>query len=180
MCIEAKKVFDFCFQEHRVERNFNEFEFPDNKRVKVECEIDEQNISCREVGHRKHVEGKKGKFLVCVAIEVPVRIRAVDEFDCEKVCRTFNQKVVFLKQAVLCAPEGTEVECEVTGNCCCFFDRESRAVSCVFDFCVVIQAKANVKILVPTLGLCAPAQCKTTATGCPPRVPKECDRDCDD
>ncbi|MGE5673711.1 MAG: hypothetical protein ACM3XM_07465 [Mycobacterium leprae] len=176
VCIEAKKVFDFCFQEHHVEREFPDLVPHDLKHVRVECEIEESEILCREVGKRRPVEGKPGKFIVCVAVEVPIRIKVIDEYD-ERICRTIHQKVVFLKQAVLCAPEGTDVECQVTGNCCCFFDRHHHIVTCAFDFCVVLETKAKVKLLVPSMGLCLPAQCKSVPA-CPPRVPHDCARDC--
>jgi len=87
----------------------------------------------------------------------------------------FRKVVTFLKQAVLCAPEGTEVQCEVTGNCCCFLDC-NWDITCVFDFCVVLQVKADVKILVPSFGFCVPAECKAVAP-CPPRIVDDCD-DC--
>lgn len=165
ICIEAQKVFDFCFQEHRVDRDFT---LPDGFTVTgltpVECRIETDRITCREV-ERQEIAGKKGKFLICLAIEVPVVIIVGHQ--------TIRQRIVFLKQAVLFAPEGTRIQCEVTGNCCCFFDEPTGTVSCVFDFCVVISAKATVRILVPTFGLCAPKACKAVTTGCPPRVPKD-------
>lgn len=182
VCIETRKVFDFCFQEHRVERTFNNIDFPvgdvtNGMRPIIDCEIVEEEIRCREVSRRKEIEGhKKGKVLVCVAIEVPIRLRVVD-FDGERVFTTITQRVVFLKQAVLCAPEGTDIQCQVTGNCCCFFDQENNQITCTFDFCVVLSATAIVRVLVPTLGFCAPQECRSVTTGCPPFVFK--DVDCD-
>jgi hypothetical protein len=89
----------------------------------------------------------------------------------------FRLSVTFLKQAILCAPEGTEIQCEVTGNCCCFLDADE-LVNCVFDFCVVLQSKAAVKMLIPTFGFCVPAECKGVAA-CPPKLPKQCPHDDD-
>ncbi|HYG57166.1 MAG TPA: hypothetical protein VD902_03760, partial [Symbiobacteriaceae bacterium] len=86
-------------------------------------------------------------------------------------------RIVFLKQAVICAPEGTDIECQVTGNCCCFFDVPSNQVSCVFSFCVVIQSKVNVRILVPTLGICAPKECRSVFN-CPPGLDMDICDDC--
>lgn len=159
ICIEAKRVCDFCFQEHRVERTFQVSTSTNGTRPAVSCEIDERNIVCREV-ERTVVGGKKDHVLVCVAVEVPVTITIGTE--------VITQRVVFLKQAVLCAPEGTDIECQVTGNCCCFFDQQTGSVSCVFNFCIVIQSKVDVRVLIKTLGTCAPKECRSVVGGCPP------------
>lgn len=165
ICIEAQKVFDFCFQEHRVDRDFVlPGDVTVNGLTPVDCRIDTENIVCREVD-RQEIAGKKGKFLICLAIEVPVILMVGNQ--------TIQQRVVFLKQAVLFAPEGTRIQCEVTGNCCCFFDEPTGTISCVFDFCVVISAKATVRVLVPTMGFCAPKECRSVTTGCPPRLPRD-------
>jgi hypothetical protein len=162
VCIEAKRVCDFCFQEHRVDRTFpvpTGVQLPMNARPMVDCMIDEANITCRVV-EQKQVDCKKDRTLVCLAIDVPVSITIGTE--------TFTEHIVFLKQAVICVPEGTDVECQVTGNCCCFFDPVTRTISCVFNFCVVIQSKVTVRLLVPTMGFCAPKECRTVLGGCPP------------
>jgi hypothetical protein len=196
ICIEAKQVCDFCFQEHRVERTFvfddldagrgrdkdkdkdrdrdrdrdREHHHRDKGKPRpvVECEIDEQDIVCRVV-ERRTLDRKKSSVLVCLAIEVPVFITIGNE--------TRKERIVFLKQAVLCAPADTDIECQVTGNCCCFFDVKSGTISCVFVFCVIIQSKVNVRVLVPILGFCAPKECEGVAGGCPPGIPQPCD-DC--
>lgn len=169
ICIEAKKVFDFCFQEQRIERVFENLTNSHGEKVIVECRIDTQNVRCREV-ERKPADDKKGKFIICLAIEVPVRLIIGTD--------VVERKLTFLKQVVLFAPKGTEVQCEVTGNCCCLFDKEQDHISCVFDLCVVISAKATVRILVPTLGFCAPKECSGIVTGCPPLIPHDCPTDC--
>ncbi|HLN60604.1 MAG TPA: hypothetical protein VK464_03560 [Symbiobacteriaceae bacterium] len=154
ICIEAKRVCDFCFQEHRVERTFPNVVVPAG--AMVMCAVDEQNIVCREV-ERRPVEGTTNKVLVCVAVTVPVTITAG--------ATTTPQTVTFLKQAVLCAPEGTDIECQVTGNCCCFFNPTTMELNCVFDFCVVIQTKVTVRILIQSLGMCAPKECRAVSCG---------------
>lgn len=173
VCIEAKRVCDFCFQEHRVERTIPlpaGVVIPNGTRPMVDCRIDERNIDCRVI-EEKQVDCKKDRTLVCLAIEVPVTLR-IGETE-------ITERIIFLKQAVICVPEGTDIECLVTGNCCCFVDPVTRTISCVFNFCVVIQSKVNVRILVPTLGVCAPKECRTVVGGCPPGMVKPC-RPCDD
>lgn len=168
VCIEAKRVCDFCFQEVRLERTFPVpagVVIPPGTRPMVECMIDTNNVVCRPVEQRP-VGKKNDQTLVCLAIEVPVTLSIGDNM--------FTETVVFLKQAVLCVPEGTDVECQVTGNCCCFVDPVTRIISCVFDFCVVIQSKVIVRILVPTLGMCAPKECRSVVGGCGTNMVEPC------
>jgi len=192
ICIEAKRICDFCVQEQHIERTFDAVLPTVPKHDKhdrcdkkddhdllqhADCEIDERNIRCREVSRRTVDDGKKvTKELICLAIEVPVFIRVYNHSG--KVIRVIEEKVVFLKQAVLCAPSGTDVECRVTGDCCCYFDAKKCVISCIFDFCVVIQTQIIVRVLVPTLGECPAKRCVSTVLGCPPEVPKEC-KHCD-
>jgi hypothetical protein len=171
ICIEAKRVCDFCFQEQRIERTFPAtVTVPTGTTPMVTCMIDEMNITCREV-ERREVDSRKNRFLVCLAITVPVRI-TVDT-------QTITQNVVFLKQAILCAPAGTDIECQVTGDCCCFFDTTTSMLNCVFNFCVVIQSKATVRVLIQTLGNCVPKHCRSVIAGCPPGEMEPC-ANCDD
>ncbi len=179
ICIEAKKVFDLCFQEERVERLFPITEDLPDAPIELDCQIDTENITCREVSPREKVDSKKGKFLVCLAIELPVTISAVNSRTGQLVCPVITHTVTVLKQVVLCAPEGTSIRCEVTGNCCCVLDRRNDQINCVFNLVVVIKSTATVQVLVPTLGMCAPVECKAVPGGVPPTVPKDCVRDCD-
>lgn len=154
-------------------------DIPTDAPVMVDCQIDTQNITCREVAPREDVDRKKNKFLVCLAITVPVTIRLINQAT-GTIIATINQNVVILKQVVLCVPNGTEVQCEVTGNCCCIADPDAQQIQCVFNFCIVIKSKATVQVLVPTLGMCMPKECRAVTTGCPPVVPIDaCDKDCD-
>lgn len=172
VCIEAKRVCDFCFQEERIERTFPVpagIVIPPGTRPMVECMIDTDDVTCRVVEQRP-VGNKNDQTLVCLAIEVPVTLSIGDNM--------FTENIMFLKQAVLCVPEGTDVECQVTGNCCCIVDPVTRIISCVFNFCVVIQSKVIVRILVPTLGMCAPKECRSVVGGCGTNMTQPC-RSCE-
>jgi hypothetical protein len=168
ICIEAKRVCDFCFQEHRVERDFpvpGGVVIPPGTRPMIECNVDTNNVVCRVVEERP-VGNKNDQTLVCLAITVPVTLAIGDTM--------VPQTITFLKQAVLCKPEGTDVDCQVTGNCCCFFDTTTNRISCVFDFCVVIQTQVIVRVLVPTLGMCAPKECRSVVGGCGNQMTQAC------
>ncbi len=173
ICIEAKRICDFCFQEHQIERTFTG---PAGGQT-AECEIDQMNVVCREIS-RREITGEDSKVVVVVAVTVPVTIRIYDAAG--NLVATINETVRFLKQAVLCAPAGTEVDCQISGDCACFIDPATGNVLCTFDFCVVLQTAVLVRVLVPTLGACTPKQCRSAvaALGCPPRFPAEACKDC--
>lgn len=174
ICIEAKRVCDFCFQEHHVERAFTG---PAGPGFTVDCEINTENITCREVSRREIDNGKKKeKELVCVAVTVPVTLTVVNPAG--QVVQTLDEQIVFLKQAVLAAPEGTDIECQVTGECCCFIDEVGGMITCAFDFCVILQTKVDVRVLIQTLGVCVPKECKSTVLGCPPKFPEDACQNC--
>jgi len=179
ICIEVKKVFDLCFQEERVERLFPVPENLPTGHMILDCQIDTDKARCREVSPRQKVDHKKNKFLVCLAIEVPVEITVINAKTGQSACPVITHTVTILKQVVLCAPHGTDVRCEVTGNCCCVLDRTNNQINCVFNLVVVVKSTATVQVLVPTLGFCMPAECRTGSDRVDPLVPKDCCPDCD-
>jgi hypothetical protein len=169
ICIETDKVFDFCFQEEHVERTFT-VPTVDHRMLNVECQIDQAGITYREIGSRREADGRN-RFLVCLVIEVPVTLSLVDAQNPDLVVQVIRERVVFLKQAVLCTPTGSNVACEVTGNCSGLFDRQLGQVSCEFDFCVLLKSTAKVRVLVQTLGICVPQRRESVNTDYPPVVP---------
>lgn len=204
ICIEAKKICDFCFQEDRIERQFswaNDWDddggdgtgnYRDGNsgggsggsgkennsgdshsnwknwcdRAEVHCQIDHDNICCTEID-RKEIDCEKCLWKVTVRIEVPLIIWV--DGKCER------KTIIFLKQAILSAPHGTHVECDVSGHCSCVLDWESKCLICVVDLCVVIKSFTTVQVLVPTLGFCTPKKCHGLQA-CPPMPNKCCDK----
>jgi len=165
VCIEAKKVFDFCVQEHHVERTFRASGIAEDHHVEVDCRIDTHEVTCREVSERKCVDHHDHKEVVCLAIEVPVTLRLVSRTT-GKVLRRLHKKVLIPKQVVLTLPPGAEVDCEVTGDCCCVFDHDNEEVHCAFDLCIAVKSKGTVEVLVPVLGDCKPRECRATRDRC--------------
>lgn len=202
ICIETKKICDFCFQEDRIERQFNwQNDWDDERdgsgdyggsgngnsgnkngsgnsnsggsnehawrnwceRAEVHCQIDKDNICCTEVD-RKEIDCEKCLFKVTVRIEVPLLIWV--DGKCQR------KTIIFLKQAILSAPHGTCVECDVSGHCSCVLDWESKCLICVVDLCVVIKSFTTVQVLVPSLGFCTPKKCHGLQA-CPP-MPNKC------
>lgn len=213
ICIETKKICDFCFQEDRIERQFNWQQDWDTEgdgadggtggygdgqsgqggsgnqngsggtgnrtsgnrdqdhawrnwceRAEVHCQIDRDNICCTEVD-RKEIDCEKCLFKVTVRIEVPLLIWV--DGKCQR------KTIIFLKQAILSAPHGTCVECDVSGHCSCVLDWESKCLICVVDLCVVIKSFTTVQVLVPSLGFCTPKKCHGLQA-CPPHHDRCC------
>lgn len=180
ICIETKKICDFCFQEDRIERQFSfHHDWDDHhdgsghhswkswcEKADVHCHIDKDHICCTEV-ERKEIDCEKCLWKVTVRVEVPLVIW-VDG-------KCIKKSVIFLKQAILSAPHGTEVECDVSGHCSCVLDWETKCLVCVLDLCVVIKSFTTVQVLVPTLGFCTPKKCHGLLN-CPPHPCKCCDK----
>jgi hypothetical protein len=173
ICIETTKVCDFCFQEDRIERQFKWHKDWDGdwnswrdwcERANVTCQILEDFITCTEVDRQK-IDCDKCLFRVTVRVEVPVMIWVDGE--------CIKKTIVFLKQAILSA-EGARTVCDVTGECTCVLDWDSKCLICVFDFCVVIKAVVTVQVLVPIQGFCVPRRCM--GIECPPVLSECCNR----
>ncbi len=95
---------------------------------------------------------------------------------CCKFWRTFS----FTKTVTLCSPEGTETQCEIPSYSCgpCVLTQDHK-VCCTFILCILVQAKAEVKLLVPAYGFCVPAECVEVSPEfpeCPPEnlFPPQC------
>lgn len=131
-----------------------------------------------------------------VVINYTVRVRGGGS-----VVASFTRVFTFTRSVVLCAPAGTTVDCEAFAVChdcrlvfvpldqaklqAEFDEQEVRDfrggvpfICCLFDVCVVVQSVAPVKLLVPALGFCVPAPCRTGGFPpfpCPPPLfPPQC------
>jgi len=173
LCIETRKVYDFCFaQEHRTECFLVPEEcVPVPPDAQITCEITGKR--CREV-RRIPIPGQpEGVVDVLLAIEVDVVVTIED-------CPTpITETVDFTLEVPVCAPEGTQIQCEIpTADCrdVIVIDEENRV--CVsLDICILIQSKATVKLLVPTFGFCQPRPCELPKVIiCPPEqlFPPQC------
>ncbi|MDQ0255371.1 hypothetical protein J2S74_002753 [Evansella vedderi] len=116
-------------------------------------EIDLDEIECREVGHRRDV------FVEDLGIELQtVKLKKQGFFkillhleeDGAVVCESAPIPFCIFEKFLLCAPEGTDIECHVfdffgTGVVCCnngqFID-----LALTLTICQSIQAEADVKV----------------------------------
>lgn len=176
MVVEARKVFDFCFQEDLIERCFFVPGLGPQARV-TECEIVE--VVCDEVMDREPIVDNDGLVLVSLRILLTLRITILPAPAAMPIIVT--RQIAFPKRVVLCAPTGTEVRCDVQGTCICTIQPETEApqepnLCCTIQLCIVVQSTALVKILVPCFGVVVPQECKVSPIfgGCPPLPPDPC------
>lgn len=186
--IEARKVFDFCFQEDTLERCFFVPDVGPNATV-LACDI--TDVVCSEVGVREPIQDQDG--LALVSIQVNVTLSLTISLGPGTTPITVTRQIAFPKRVVLCAPMGTDVTCDVRGTCICTvqpttgqFGTEPN-VCCTIQLCITVKSYADVNILIPSFGTVVPKECQVAAAfgGCPPMPPEICgplrgtSRDCD-
>lgn len=180
VCIEVLKVYDFCFASERKENVC--FDIPPAcyppvpPDATVTCSI--TAVSCDEISRRP--SATPGLTDVTLKICVDVTLTITPAGGGLPSC-TFSDTFCFIKTVTLCAPDGTEVQCEIPNFRCgpCFV-MPNNEVCCEIDVCILIQAKAVVKLLVPAYGFCIPAECVQVVKPpivCPPEqlFPPQCD-----
>lgn len=173
--IEARKVFDFCFQEDVLERCFFVPEVGTGATI-TDCEI--VDVTCEEIMDREPLNDHPGLALVSLQVTLTVNLTLVPTPNAQPI--TITRTIAFPKRVVLCAPTGTDVTCDVRGTCICTVQPQivggvgnEPNICCTIQLCIVVQATANVKVLVPTFGLVLPKECDVSAAfgGCPPVPP---------
>jgi len=114
MVLEARKVFDFCFQEDLLERCFNVPQLNNGAAV-IDCEI--VDVVCSEINDREHLPDGKGLALVSLQITLTINVTIAPSPHAHPIVLT--RTIAFPKRVVLCAPLGTDVTCDVRGTCIC-------------------------------------------------------------
>lgn len=177
VCIEVRKVYDFCFQTESFDTVCTDLpeqcEWRQGQAASAECFV--KDVDCREIQRTPIADG-----LANVTLVVRVK-RIIKVFDNEGnlICR-FENTLNRVKTVTLCAPEGTKIDCEATSISCgpCFISDDQ--VCCALSLCLLIQSTAKVKLLVPSFGFCVPSECVTAPTPpveCPPEFlfPPQCE-----
>ena len=175
--VEARKVFDYCFQENTLERCFFVPGLGPAASVKS-CEITQ--VTCSEILDREPLPNQDGLALVSIQVTLELSITVSPGPHVAPV--TVTRIMSFPKRVVLCAPTGTEVTCDVRGTCICTVQPLAAQagaepnVCCTIQLCIVITSGAIVKILVPSFGVVMPQKCKVSPAfgGCPPVPPDIC------
>jgi hypothetical protein len=173
--IEAPKVFDFAFQEERLERAFTVEGLSDDA-VVLACEI--RDVNCCEVRDRRPLNDGTGLVEVTLRIDLCIRIVIRPAPGEEPV---FIERIIrFQKRVLLCAPDGTDVTCDVQGNCLCTLQPDLSGglepnLFCRIHLCISVTASALVKLLVPIFGMVLPRAAEDAiSANCPPIPPAQC------
>jgi hypothetical protein len=181
-CIVVEKVYDSCFQVDQRTRDIivttdAAGSFPTGPFAVgdiVECGLTEGlDISCTEISRTPTTE--PGFYTVSLVISVPVTLTNPNA-----VTETVDTVFTFTKAVTLCAPEGTQINCEESSLllCSCVITSVDEGVSitvtCDIQICVVLKSTLVVQLLVPSYGFCIPAPCVTIPGVCPPSPPEQC------
>lgn len=181
--VEARKVFDFCFQEDMIERCFFVPGLVNGATV-TECEI--VNVTCNEILEREPIPDSDGLRLVSIQVTLELAITISTGVNGNGTPITVTRNIAFPKRVVLCAPEGTDVTCDVRGTCICTVQPPvtddvtgtEPNICCTIQLCITVTSAADVKILVPSFGVVVPQECRNAAAaafgGCPPLPPDVC------
>lgn len=181
VCIETLKVYDFCFQRENIENACFTIPAacvpPVAASVTVNCAVTTVTSS---IVSRAPVPPPAPPTFARVTIRLILTMTfTLVRPDGTTLC-TFAADFPFLKTVTLCAPVGTDIVVEVRPSRCgpCFILGGTQ-VCCELDFCVLIQARALVKLLVPSYGFCTPFECVVSPKPplpCPPTplFPPQC------
>jgi hypothetical protein len=194
-CLVVEKVFDQCFKEDIIVRNFPITEggkpctSVDLTRVdRVTCQV--VSAECVVVDVSPPVDPPEQNIrIVTVRQDVEIAISLWDDdFPVPVLLLTFNETITdFFNQVPLYVPPpgvlfgpagGPFVFCEVV-NSTCFCIPETlppgapvNNVICTVKICKILEVTAFVKLLVPVLGYCVPRPCEAAPQQfeieCPP------------
>lgn len=171
--IEVPKVYDFCFQEDRLERFFTLEGLADGA-VILACEI--VDVDCCEVAERRPLPDGSGLYEVTLRIDACMRLILCPGAGEEP--ERVERLIRYQKRVALCAPEGTDVTCDVTGDCLCTLQPGCGVdpnLFCTITLCVTISVSSLVKLLIPSFGLVMPKACpESPLSVCPPMPPLGC------
>jgi len=181
VCIETRKVYDFCFQRDTIENACFTIpvacEPPVPPAVTIACSV---TATSAVVVARTPLPPPAPPQFARVTFRVILTLGfTLTNPDGTLRC-TFTADFPFLKTVTLCAPAGTDIAIEVRPSQCgpCFILGGTQ-VCCGLDFCILVQARTIVKLLVPAYGFCPPSECRVLPKPplpCPPAplFPPQC------
>lgn len=176
-CIQVTKVYDFCFQTETREGLC--FDIPSSCGTVPPGSTatgSVTSVTCTTQSVMP-IPGSGGFANVTLLVTV-IESFTITSPSGTKIC-TFSGEFSFFKTITLCAPKGVTITCEAPATSvgpCVIMNGE---VCCVVNICLLIEAVALVKILVPTFGFCVPAPCVVAPSppfACPPSplFPPQC------
>ncbi|HET7559448.1 MAG TPA: hypothetical protein VFK80_05760 [Limnochordia bacterium] len=185
-CIEVRKVYDLCFQQDTMTRTFrvsgsdavclcgSNHQHCEVGTV-IPSDILADDAFCTVISR---IQQSDGFARVAIRVHVPIAYYPVGTTVPTTIEPCFVRNAVFTKVVTLCAPEGTDITCDITGTASSMIIDivdGTLHIETTASFCIVLKSTADVNLLVPTYGFCVPAECVTAGLGpCPPAVPPQC------
>lgn len=175
-CILTTKVYDFCFLNVHQQECFEVDTIAPG--TPVDCEFVPLTsggplFECEEVvGLRQQLPDGRAQ----VTIRKRFRVRIFNPSTGQTITTQTRSKTETIR---ICAPPGVDVVCEIASFGCGPCQAVNGTVCCQVDFCQLIEAMADVKLLVPTFGFCEPVPCELFMPKefvCPPEqlFPEQC------
>jgi len=175
-CIQTTKVYDFCFQqESREDVCFpipTDLTNPPVPGATITCTVD--NVTCTVLSVTP--SGVDGFANVTLLITVSITFSWTNP---DNTTGSFTDTFSFTKTVTLCAPDGTNVTCEIAASRCGPSYLLNNQICTQIDLCILIESLALVKLLVPAYGFCTPSECVVLPKpplACPPSplYPPQC------
>ncbi len=176
-CIEVTKVYDFCFQTDTETQPFSIPASCGTIPVGSTAAATVTSVACTAQTIAP-ISGSGGFANVTMLIAVTESITITSPSG-TAVC-TFTGEFWYMKTITLCAPAGTAVTCSAPNtSVTAIVVASAGEVVTTTMICLLTEATALVKLLVPTYGFCVPAPCVVLPTpplSCPPSplFPPQC------
>lgn len=163
-CIEVFKVYDQCVAEEVLGSCVTAADFcltPIPADAVIDCSVVPGSAVCFFIGFGPFNPPffRPVRVLQRVQVSVTVSVGGV------VICGPFTITLQTVTQALLWAPPGTSVQCQVlaVGDCVCEVATDpvtgDQLICCQVKICKDIQVKALVKLLVPSYGFCEMEPC---------------------
>jgi hypothetical protein len=171
VCIRTTKVYDFCFEQDIGLQNCVNIPLtcsltitptPPPTGSTASCAI--TSVTCT-AGTPMPIPGQDGFSTVAKTVVVNYTVTILNP-DSTLYC-TFSATFTFARTVVVCGPIGTTADCDAFATCgpCIILPPSGLItlgqVCCNFNLCTLLEAHADVKLLIPAYGFCAPALCRS-------------------
>lgn len=178
-CIEVFKVYDQCATEELLGscvRAADHCTAPIPPDATITCEVVPDSARCFFVGFGPFNPPFFRPVLVLNEVQISVTVTSNGTV----ICPTFTITLQGITQALMWAPDGTFVQCQIlaVGPCTCDVTTDpatgDQLICCRVKVCKEIQIKALVKLLVPSYGFCEVNPCIAVPQPefpCPPTQP---------
>ncbi len=178
-CIHVDKVYDYCFEADTIQPQVCTAISCAGSVTSATCAVSTVNCTWLMNSPSATAGFQVSTFLLTGTVSFTLGCTSLGTTTYVPGTGTFS----LTKSILLCAPEGTTQTCEVLSAVCTppivlpAVD-SSYTVCTTVGICSTFESEANVKIMVPSYGFCAPAPCEVSPLilPCPPSTifPPQC------